>query len=140
MRVKSITVREVEYVAYRMAREFMEWNEPIPDFGTRFPNILESCLKQPFSTFGKKNLYRGLTEKGSIMFYLLVKNHPFENGNKRIAIASLLYFLYKNGRWLKLSNENLYTFAKDVAGSNPKKKTEVQDDIKRFLNAYLINS
>jgi len=139
MKIKQITVREIEYVVYRMAKELMEWNEPIPAFGTRFPNVLESCLKQPFSTFGKKNLYRGLAEKGAILFYLLIKNHPFENGNKRIAIAVLFYFLYKNGKWFVLSNEILYLFAKEVAASDPKKKQEVQEGIIRFLRAYLVD-
>ena len=140
MKTKALSVHEVEYVAYRMAKELMEWDEPIPAFGVRFPNILESCLLQPFSTFGRKNLYRGFVEKGAILFYLLIKNHPFENGNKRIAIATLIYFLYKNEKWLKLSNQNLYLFAKEVAASDSKKQHEVQEDIKRFLRAYTISS
>jgi len=54
MRPKPITIAEVEYTAFRLAEEFMLWNEPFPDFGTRFPKILESCLSQPFVRFAKK--------------------------------------------------------------------------------------
>jgi len=137
-KTKLITVAEIEYVAHRMAKGFMEWDEPIPDFGTRFPNILESCLKQPFVTFGNKNLYVGLTGKGAILFYLMIKNHPFENGNKRIAITTLLYLLFKNGKWLELSNEALYTFARDIAKSSPKEKDKIIKQTERFIKAHLV--
>jgi death on curing protein len=120
MKIKSISIKEVEYTAYRLAKEFMSWDEPIPDFGTRFPNVLESCLKVPFQTYARQHLYRGLTGKGAILFYLMIKNHPFENGNKRIAVMALLLFLHKNKKWLKISSRDLYEFAKLVAGSSPK--------------------
>ena len=45
--MKMISVAYVEYVSFRLAREIMSFNEPIPDFSTRFPNILESCLAVP---------------------------------------------------------------------------------------------
>ena len=64
MRSKPLTVVEVEYVAYRAARKFMEWDEPIPDFSERIPHILESCLKQPFVTFD--NLIRKIFIEGSL--------------------------------------------------------------------------
>jgi len=77
MRPKSLNVIEVEYTAFRLAKILMTWNEPIPSFGSRFPNILESCLDQPFVKFNKKDLYSGLVGKASILFYLMIKNHPF---------------------------------------------------------------
>src|SRR3989338_11156467 len=125
MRPKSISIAEIEFIAFRLAETFMTWSEPIPDFGSRFPNILESCLNQPFVQFSQKDLYRGLVGKGSILFYLLIKNHPFKNGNKRIAIMCLLYFLHKNERWINISNDRLYRFAKHVAGSRPQKRESV---------------
>ena len=57
-------------------------------------------------------------------FYLLIKNHPFKNGNKRIALVSLVHFLYKNGYKLEMEPDALYKLSKDVAGSNPKLKEE----------------
>lgn len=122
MKIKSVSITEVEYTAYQLAKAFMTWDEPIPDFGTRFPNILESCLKVPFQTYERRHLYRGLAGKGAILFYLMIKNHPFENGNKRIAVMTLLIFLHKNKRWLTMSSQNLYEIAKLIAGSNPKLK------------------
>ncbi len=97
--MQQITVKEVEYIAFSLAQEILSFNEPIPDFSTRFPNILESCLAVPFQRFTGKSLYPNLISKASILFYLLIKNHPFQNGNKRIAMTTLFYFLYKNKKW-----------------------------------------
>lgn len=139
MRTKPITVAEVEYTAFKMAERFMTWDEPIPEFGSRFPNILESCLEQPFARFSKKDLYRGLVGKCGILFYLLVKNHPFRNGNKRIAIMCMFYFLYKNGKWIYIANDRLYRFAKHVARSRPQKREPILKNILAFLEANVKN-
>ena len=139
MRPKSLSIAEIEFIAFRLAEKFITWNEPIPDFGSRFPNILESCLNQPFIQFSRKDLYRGLVGKASIMFYLMIKNHPFQNGNKRIAIMSLLYFLNKNGKWLNMNNETLYDFAKSIAGSKPKSREKITIYIQETINKYLID-
>lgn len=139
MRPKPITIAEVEYTAFRLAERFMTWDEPIPEFGSRFPNILESCLGQPFVRFGGKDLYRGLVGKSSALFYLLIKNHPFQNGNKRIAVMSLLYFLHKNGKWLDVNNDGLYRFAKGIAGSHAAKSGETFLNIHKFLTLHIVN-
>lgn len=137
--MKLISIIEVEYIAFQLAKETMEWNEPIPDFSTRFPNTLESCLATPFQTFARKKLYKGLVEKAAILFYLMIKNHPFENGNKRIAMTTLMTFLHKNKRWLNVDGKEFYNFAKWVAASNPKVKNETVSAIIRFLKEYLVN-
>jgi death-on-curing family protein len=138
MTVKRITIPEIEYVAYALARQFMEWNEPIPEFGTRFPNILESCVAVPFQTFNKKQLYGGLIKKAAILFYLMIKNHPFQNGNKRIAMTAMFYFFYKNRRWLRVDNQELYNFAKWVAESNPKLKDETLLAVNKFFSSNMV--
>lgn len=129
----EITVKEVEYLAFRLAREHMEWNEPIPDFSTRFPGKLESCLRNAFQTFNKKPLYPTLPDKAAIIFYQMIKSHPFVNGNKRIAVTTLLTFLYLNGKWLRASNEEMYDLAVWVAKSDPKLKKSVVRYIKDFI-------
>ena len=139
MRPKSLTIAEVEYTAFRLAEKLMTWDEPIPAFSSRLPHILESCLESPFGRFNKRDLYRGLVGKSSILFYLLIKNHPFQNGNKRIAIMCLLYFLYKNGKWIYISNDRLYRFAKHVAGSRPHKREPILKHIRDFLIANIKN-
>ena len=113
-------------------------NPDIPGFTTRFPNILESCLAKPFQTFTRKALYPGLVSRASFLFYLLIKNHPFQNGNKRIAMTTLLVFLYKNKKWIKVDIREFYNFTVWVAESAPLFKEETVSAIKKFLNKYLV--
>jgi len=139
MRLKTISVIDVEYVAHTLATKTMGWSEPIPDFGTRFENALERCIETPFQSFGGKQLYPGLIKKASILFYLMIKNHPFQNGNKRIAMTTTFYFFYKNKKWLQVDNQELYNFAKWVAESNPKLKKATVDATETFFNSYITN-
>lgn len=139
MKTKPVSVNEIEYTAHRLAVKFMTWSEPIPSFGSRFPNILESCLKVPFQTFERKNLYKRLTGKGAMLFYLMVKNHPFQNGNKRIAIMTLLFFLYKNGKWLNIDNNQLYNVAVGVAKSRPRSKDKIIRWLEKTFAQYMVN-
>jgi len=135
--VKIITLAEVEYLAYRLAKEHLSFDEAIPDFSTRFPNILESCVLTPFQTFSGKALYPTLVTKAAILFYLMIKNHPFRNGNKRIAIATLLTFLHGNGKWLKVDTQELYNFTVWVAMSPPQFKEQVAAAAEKFIRDHL---
>lgn len=137
-KIKKVTLGQVEYIAFRLAKELMAFDEPIPDFGTRFPNVLEGSIDQPFQSFGGQILYKGLAGKATILFYLMIKNHPFQNGNKRIAMATLFYFLHKNGKWLRVDNQELYNFAKWLAASNSKLKDEVVLSAEKFIRMHLI--
>ena len=134
-----LDVKTVEFMAFKLAREIMKYNEPIPDFGTRYPNILESCLATPFQTFDKKDLYVGLVKKAAFLFYLMIKNHPFQNGNKRIAITTLMTFLFLNKKWIKVDSMELYNFAKWVAESNPKLKNDTVKAVETFIKTYIID-
>ncbi|MBI5026974.1 MAG: type II toxin-antitoxin system death-on-curing family toxin [Nitrospirae bacterium] len=137
--MKVITVREVEYIAFRLAHELLAFDEPIPDFSTRFPNILESCLATPFQSFSGKPLYPGLVSRASILFFLMIKNHPFQNGNKRIAMTTLFVFLYKNKKWIKVDTQELYNFTVWVAQSHRKVKEEVVKAIEKFFKAHIVD-
>jgi death-on-curing protein len=136
--MKIITIEEVEYLAFRLAREHLSFDEAIPDFSTRFPNILESCLIIPFQKFAGKYLYPSFVSKASILFYLLIKNHPFQNGNKRIAITALLVFLHSNGKWLEVDEQQFYNFTVWVAQSPAELKNDVVAGIERFIKMYLV--
>jgi death-on-curing family protein len=137
--MQVISVKEVEYIAFRLAKEMLAFNEPIPDFSTRFPNILESCLAMPFQSFSQKSLYPTLVSKAGILFYLMIKNHPFQNGNKRIAMTTLFVFLHKNKKWLRVDTQELYNFTVWIASSPPRTKEEAVRAIEKFLKAHLID-
>jgi death-on-curing protein len=136
--MKIITVKQVEFIAFRLAQEMLTFDEPIPDFSTRFPNILESCLATPFQGFGGKFLFPTLLAKASILFYLLIKNHPFQNGNKRIAITILFVFLYENGKWIKADTQELYNFTVWVAQSPSSVKEQTVEAVKAFLKKHIV--
>lgn len=138
MAVRPLTVPEVEHIAFELAQQLLTWDEPIPEFGTRTPNALERCLAAPFAGFGGRYLYRGFLEKAAILFYLLIKNHPFLNGNKRIAITTLLVFLASNGKWLHVDTHEFYEFAKWIAASNPRLKDETVLAVQKFLRTYMV--
>ena len=65
--------------------------------GIREFNGLESALAQPRATFGGVDLHATLAAKASALGYSLALNHPFLDGNKRIAHAALEVFLVLNG-------------------------------------------
>ena len=139
-KIKPVTIGEVKEIAHLLAQKHLEWGEPVPDFDTRNPNILESCLAVPFQSFSGKYAYKEFSEKGAMLFYLMIKNHPFQNGNKRIALTTLLVFLLKNGKHLVADNTEIYNIAKWVVESNPKLKKETVAAIKKFIETYVKKS
>jgi death-on-curing protein len=136
--MKTITLKEVEYIAFKLAKEMLSFDEPIPDFSTRFPNALESCLAVPFQSFSGRSLYPTLISKAAMLFYLLIKNHPFQNGNKRIAMTTLFVFLYRNGKWLQVDTQELYNFTVWVAQSPRTVKDETVKAAEKFLKTHLV--
>jgi prophage maintenance system killer protein len=135
--MRIITIADVEYLAFQLAKEHLSFDEPIPDFSTRFPNVLESCVLTPFQRFSGKGLYPTLVAKASILFYLMIKNHPFQNGNKRIAITALLTFLFVNDKWLEADTQELYNFTVWVAQSPSRFKEQVVAAIQVFIRDHL---
>lgn len=135
--MQHLTMEHIKQTAHSLAIETMSWDEPIPAFETRFPNVLESCLATPFQKFNKKLLYQGIAGKAAILFYLLIKNHPFQNGNKRIAITSMFIFLYLNNYWLKVDNKILYNVALWISSSPAQAKDESILYLEKFIKKYL---
>lgn len=119
---EKITVNEVRYIVYRLVKQYYEWSEPIPEFSARVPGVLESCLATPFQSFSGNEFYPELVDKAAILFYLMIKNHPFQNGNKRLAIFTLMWFLNRNSTGLNITPNALYLLALDVAASKPEEK------------------
>jgi death-on-curing protein len=65
--------------------------------GLRDVGALESALAQPRATFDGRDLYPTVVDKACALGYGLAMNHPFVDGNKRIAHASMAVFLDLNG-------------------------------------------
>ena len=76
---------------------------------------LISALTTPFqSTFGQAS-FPTLLDKAAALVFLLIANHPFRDGNKRIAGAALCLFLDHNGRPLAATPDELRAFCATVA-------------------------
>jgi death-on-curing family protein len=84
-------------------------------FGVEKDKSLASALGAIMQTFDGKELYPSLEEKAANLLYLLVKNHAFVDGNKRIAAALFLWFLERNGVLVGTSGEPLISNATLVA-------------------------
>ena len=86
-----------------------------------------------------EDIYKSVEEKGANLLYLVVENHVFVDGNKRIAATLFIYFLnyydilYKNGKQV-IDNNTLAALTLLIAESNPKEKDVIIDLVMNFLN------
>ncbi len=102
--------------------------EPMTPFQEHESALLESALGNPQQSFSGRDLYPTVEEKAAILYYSLIKNHPFRNGNKRTATATLLVFLHLNHFWIqgdqKENEDFLVSLATKVADSKGGEKRE----------------
>lgn len=66
-------------------------------FGNPKDDSFKSSIGQIYQTFDGKDLYPSVEEKAAMLLYLVVKNHSFSDGNKRIAATLFLWFMNENG-------------------------------------------
>ncbi|MDP2708583.1 MAG: virulence protein RhuM/Fic/DOC family protein [bacterium] len=97
-------------------------------FGRQSAHKLESILANLWQTFGGRELYKNFEEKAAHLLYLIIKDHPFIDGNKRIASFLFVYFLDKNNFLYRATGEKkindnaLVALALLIAISAPKDK------------------
>jgi prophage maintenance system killer protein len=65
-------------------------------FGNEKDKSFRSSIGQIYQTFEGKELYPSIEEKAAMLLYLVIKNHSFTDGNKRIAASLFLWFMNKN--------------------------------------------
>jgi prophage maintenance system killer protein len=66
-------------------------------FANEKDDSFKSSIGQIYQTFGGEDLYPSVEEKAAMLLYLVVKNHSFSDGNKRIAAMLFLWFMERNG-------------------------------------------
>ncbi|MFH2045515.1 MAG: RhuM family protein [Pseudomonadota bacterium] len=114
-----------------------EFNSTI--FGQERDNGFKSAIEQIRQCFGQKDLYPTFEEKAATLLYLIVKNHAFIDGNKRIAAACFLLFMQQNHRLrpteesLTISNEALASLTLFIAVS----KSDEMETVKRLIISIL---
>lgn len=108
-------------------------------FGQPKDESFASSINQIYQGFAGQECYPTIEEKASTLLYLIVKNHSFIDGNKRIAAACFLYFLNKNGILRQndafvLDNNSLFALTILVAESKPSEMDTVKSMIISVLN------
>jgi death-on-curing protein len=130
----GIRKEELEYVA-KLFSNYMkkEQRGNNSSYEVRDIGKLESSITQPFQKIGGRDLYPTFTSKAAMLYYLCIKNHPFEDGNKRMGIFALTIYLAKNGYWLDTTNEDLFNMTVKVAASSMKEKDQIISEIESFI-------
>jgi len=99
---------------------------------------LASIIGNIYQTFDGKYIYKTVEEQAANLLYLVVKNHVFIDGNKRIAATLFIYFLnfynilYRNNTQV-IDNNTLAALTLLIASSNPKEKDIIVDLVMNFL-------
>ncbi len=108
-------------------------------FGKEKDEGFKSAVTLIEQQFDKKDIYLSVEEKAAMLLYLIVKNHSFVDGNKRIAAACFLLFLernnllYNGNKQTIISNEALASLTLFVASS----KAEEMETVKQLLVSIL---
>ncbi len=135
-----ITKQELKYIAQLFSDYMIKEINNDPGYIVKDEGRLESSLTQPFQSIEGNELYPTLVDKGSMLYYFCIKNHPFEDGNKRMGIFSLLLYLYKNGYWLDATNDELFDMTLYTASSKVEDMAKVVEKIKKFVEEHLVTS
>ena len=99
--------------------------------GIRDRGLLSSALAQPKMTAQKKFLHRTLFDKAAAYGFHICRNHPFVDGNKRIAFVLMDVFLQENGWEIHASEEEAYETMIQLASGNLSK-----NDLSAWLKAH----
>jgi len=100
-------------------------------YGVRDRNLLSSAIYMPESIFDGKYLHETVPAMAAAYTFHICQNHPFIDGNKRVALASSLVFLDINGYELHCKNETLYNEVMGVAKGEIKK-----EELIKFYEKY----
>ena len=100
---------------------------------------LKEIIGTIYQSFDGKDLYPTIEEKAANFLYLIIKNHVFIDGNKRIAATLFIYFLeFYNILYIEIKQiidiNSLVAITLLIAESNPKEKNILTDLVMNFLN------
>ncbi len=92
------------------------------EYGIRDISLLSSALSIPLASFNGRYLHDGIFNMAAAYIYHICQNHPFVDGNKRVALVAGLLFLDFNGVEILDPHEELYTMMMKVASGSGDKK------------------
>lgn len=129
--VSILSYEKCQDVILQLKKELMSRGEAGDLFGSERGGAFEGIVKNLYQTFGGKELYANLESKAAHLLYLIIKDHPFSDGNKRSGAFLFVYFLdmnkylfRKNGE-RKINDNALAALALLIAESDPKEKEQM---------------
>ena len=134
----NVDSRQIKYEDCVNIINTLKFNEQSNLFGVERNKGLDSIIGNIYQSFDGQDIYKSIEEKASNFLYLVVKNHVFTDGNKRIAATLFIYFLnfydilYKDGR-KTIDNNTLVALTLLIAESNPREKDIIVDLVMNFL-------
>jgi len=106
-----------------LKKDLAEKGEATTFFGQERDKALDSIIGSLYQTFDGISLYQTNNERAAHLLYLIIKDHPFSDGNKRIACLLFLIYLQKSGYNIgKLDNNTIVAVALMIASSDPSQK------------------
>ena len=130
--------RKIEYKKCKEIIESLRFKEESTLFAIERDEGLKSIIGNIYQSYDGKDVYKSIEEKSSNFLYLIVKNHVFVDGNKRIAATLFIYclnfydILYKENKQV-IDNNTLTALTLLIAESNPKEKNIIIDLVMNFL-------
>ncbi len=91
-------------------------------FGNERESGLKGILGNIEQTFGGEDLYKSSEEKAAHLFYFVIKDHPFSDGNKRIGCLLFLLYLKQQNIVIKINDNGLVALALLIAEGEPSQK------------------
>ena len=121
--------------------DLLKFNETSNIFALERDKGLNSIINNIYQSFDGEDVYQTIEEKAANFLYLIVKNHVFIDGNKRIAATLFIYFLhFYNILTIEnkdvIDNNTLAALTILIAESNPKEKNIMIDLIMNILSNY----
>ncbi len=80
--------------------------------------LLHSAIKRPKATFTGRDLYPNIFDKAAALIHSMIQNHPFNDGNKRTALAATVRFLHINGYKICASHKEIIDFTLKIQKKN----------------------
>ena len=124
----SVSAKELEQDIAKLKAELIAKKEATAIFATeKNQGALEGILGNVFQSAFGEDVYPSLEEKAAHLIYFIVKNHPFNDGNKRSGAFAFIWFLRKSGLQFldRISPETLASLTILIAESNPKEKDKM---------------
>ncbi len=144
LEIDNTTIKEPFRATYKNAMEAIDVLRKKFGSGKLFGNekdeSFQSSINTIYQTFDEKDLYPSVEEKAAMLLYLVVKNHSFSDGNKRIAAFLFLWFLENNGILYKadgsrlIENNTLVALTLMIAESRTEEKDVMVKVVVNLIN------